>query len=154
MKHLLQCMTVLAFLCMTATTAFATDYNIWVKGTQVTDANKDDVLGDGQVKYNPGQKRLYLFSNCHIVVGNNGYEAIKIGSGLTDLNIVVAKNVVIEGSTQSGYPIIKVQSPVIIRGHDGVTDYLNGACDLKCIGHNTKDAITDEASAQLSSVLL
>ena len=154
MKHLLQCMTVLAFLCMTATTAFATDYNIWVKGTQVTDANKTDVLGDSKVKYDPGNQKLYLFDNCHIVVGNNGYEAIKIGSGFSLLTIAVSRNVVIEGSTQTGYPIIKVQSQVIIRGNNSISDYLDGACYLKCIGHNPTDAIKDEGSASQIGVLL
>ena len=141
-------MTVLAFLCMTATTAFAKDYNIWVKGIQVTDANKSNVLGDGKVEYIPAIRTLYLYDNCHIVVGNSFYEAIKIGSGFSyPVEIAVFKNVVIEGSTQHGYPIIKVQSPVIIRGHNSVTGYLDGACDLKCIGHNPTDAITDEASS-------
>lgn len=47
---------VLAFviaLTMIPLSAFAEDYEIWVGGTQITDANQDDVLGDGKVSYNP-----------------------------------------------------------------------------------------------------
>ena len=33
----------------------ATEYPVWVGGTQVTDANKEDILGDGKVSYTPGE---------------------------------------------------------------------------------------------------
>ena len=41
-------------------TASAASYAVWVRGTQVTDANKNDVLGDGTVRYNPTMSTLYL----------------------------------------------------------------------------------------------
>lgn len=38
----------------------AATYDIWVKGVQVTDANKNDVLGDGKVSYDPSNYMLTL----------------------------------------------------------------------------------------------
>jgi len=38
----------------------AENYNIYIAGTQVTDDNKDDVLGNGTVSYNPSTHTLLL----------------------------------------------------------------------------------------------
>ncbi len=35
-------------------------YDLWIKGVQVTSMNKDDVLGDGKVSYNPSSNTLTL----------------------------------------------------------------------------------------------
>ena len=45
---------------MTFTARWVDPYNIWVSGVQVTDGNKNDVLGDGKVNYDPETCTLHL----------------------------------------------------------------------------------------------
>ena len=40
--------------------AEVTEYPLWIKGTQVTDTNKGNVLGDGKVSYDPDKHTLTL----------------------------------------------------------------------------------------------
>ncbi len=49
-----------AFAADTEPSAEATEYSVWVAGTQVTGANINDVLGDGTVSYEPVTKTLTL----------------------------------------------------------------------------------------------
>lgn len=68
-------------LCLTLTVS-AADYQVWVKGTQVTDANKNDILGDGKVSYNSSQKYLIfedgtdITSDYHILSANQDLQII------------------------------------------------------------------------------
>ncbi len=50
----------MTFAADTEPSAKATVYPVWVAGTQVTDANMADVLGDKTVSYNPSTKTLTL----------------------------------------------------------------------------------------------
>lgn len=45
---------------LSAQTASAGDYNVWVKGVRVTTDNASDVLGDGTVSYDAADKTLKL----------------------------------------------------------------------------------------------
>lgn len=61
----------LLVLMLTAMAVNAADYNIWVKGIQVTDANKNDVLGDGKVMYDSANKYLE-FIGANITASSTG----------------------------------------------------------------------------------
>ncbi len=95
-------------------TAYAAEYELYIGSTQVTDANKGDILGDGKASYDPGTATLYL-NGVSIGEGNShcddeyGYE-YSLYSG-TD----VVKNLVITGnnsfaSTDNGM-FFKVMGP-------------------------------------------
>ena len=45
---------------VTLTAEYGNTYQLWVGGTQVTDANKNDVLGDGKVSFDPENSVLNL----------------------------------------------------------------------------------------------
>ena len=67
------------------------NYPVKVKGTQVTWKNKNDVLGDGTVSYNP-DKQLLILNNAHITTGK---EAIGIHSEQDNFNIyLLGKNTI------------------------------------------------------------
>ena len=74
-----------------------TTYNIWVGDVQVTDDNKNDVLGDGKVTYNPGTSTLTL-SGAAI----DAHEGPEFSSGLSSYYGIYANtahlNIVLVGS--------------------------------------------------------
>ena len=74
--------TLLALLAIVMQSSAAT-YELWVKGTQVTDANKDNVLGDGKVSYNSTTNTLTLYS---VTITTASEECIK--SYIDNLTIV------------------------------------------------------------------
>ena len=75
-------------------TEFAT-YELWIAGTQVTSANKDDVLGDGTVSYNPETNTLTL-NNANISA--NGTYGIRSVSPNININLIGRNNVeVVDG---------------------------------------------------------
>ncbi len=74
--------TLLALLAIVIQSSAAT-YELWVKGTQVTDANKDNVLGDGKVSYNSTTNTLTLYS---VTITTASEECIK--SYIDNLTIV------------------------------------------------------------------
>lgn len=99
----------------------AQTYDVWVAGTQVSDDNAGDVLGDGKVSYDPTSKTLTL-NNATINYQENQSDNTK-GAILFngDLNVkLVGKNVIT--SVTSGI-------------------YANGAGDLVITG----DALTVDA---------
>ena len=49
--------------------ASAASYNLWIAGTQVTDNNRSDILGDGTVTYNSSTNML-TFNNATINVAD------------------------------------------------------------------------------------
>ena len=60
--------------------ASAASYNLWIAGTQVTDNNRSDILGDGTVTYNSSTNML-TFNNATINVA--GYCVKNYKDGLT-----------------------------------------------------------------------
>lgn len=52
-------------------------YDLWVGGTQVTEANKGDILGDGKAKYDPDTKTLTLTGNTLTNVYNDALIYVK-----------------------------------------------------------------------------
>lgn len=57
-------------------------YNVWVGGTQVTSANKDNVLGDGTVTYTPDTNTLTL-NKVNITNTTENTSGIKASNDLT-----------------------------------------------------------------------
>ncbi|MBO4687698.1 MAG: hypothetical protein J5636_04225 [Clostridiales bacterium] len=60
-------------------------YTLWVENVQVTDANKDDVLGDGTVSYNPEIKTL-TFDQADLTDGSHEKGACVYSYGI-DLTV-------------------------------------------------------------------
>lgn len=67
--------------------ASAASYSVWVLGTQITDDNKNDVLGDGTVSYNATYQILYLNAMGARVAANNNHGGAAIYAD-GDLTIV------------------------------------------------------------------
>ena len=95
-------LTLFLAICMICTllpfSAFAAnDYEIIVGGINVTDANKNDVMGNGTVKYDSSTGTLTL-NNANITssygvtvdeLGESIYAGVLIGEGAGDVNIVL-----------------------------------------------------------------
>ena len=69
-------------------------YPVWVGETQVTEANKDDVLGDGNVEYDPKTSTLTFASATPAI--NGMYNAAKIYADGINLTIDAPKGLFIE----------------------------------------------------------
>lgn len=116
-KHLLVLMTLL--LCVT-TGVQADDYNLWINGVQVTDANAADLSkingvsisaqGRGKLMYSPVYNRLVL---DNVSIGNVGDMDFAIKSTITGLNIVVIGDCRIQGNYSTA--VIEVTKDATIR---------------------------------------
>ncbi len=109
MKKRLASLTVALALCLTflpATARADTSYDLWVGGVRVTDANANNVLGDGTVSYTPADDTTtpatpatLTLTNATISAGHDFTSGISAGptgtnyaaiySALSDLTIVV-----------------------------------------------------------------
>ena len=88
------------------TTAQAANYDLWVGGTQVTDANKGDVLGDGKVSYDPATLTLALSNGASVAgTGLQSQAATGYGNGIyslvNGLTIAVEGTVTVSASTSN-----------------------------------------------------
>lgn len=74
-----------------STTAFAgilpSSYNIWVCDTLITSINKDDVFGDGTIKYDPDTKTLTL-TDAFIAASNLRTSGITVGSAYESVDVL------------------------------------------------------------------
>ena len=78
-------------------------YNVWVGATQVNETNKDNVLGDGKVSYDPTTTTLTL-NGLESVSGTNGGDALIWADGI-DLTVKGTGDVVPESGTVAKYGI-------------------------------------------------
>ena len=116
-KHLLVLTTLL--LCV-ITGAQAEDYNLWINGVQVTDANAADLTkidgvsiptqSRGWLMYSPTYKSLVL---DNVTIGNIGNMDFAIKSSITGLNIVVIGDCRIQGNYSTA--VIEVTKDATIR---------------------------------------
>lgn len=116
-KHLLVLMTLL--LCVT-TGVQAKDYNLWINGVQVTDANAADLSkingvsisaqGRGKLMYSPVYNRLVL---DNVSIGNVGDMDVAIKGSIAGLNIVVIGDCRIQGNYSTA--VIEVTKDATIR---------------------------------------
>ena len=75
---------------------YVVTYPVWVGETQVTDANKDNVLGDGTVTYEPGNGTGTLTFASATPAINGMYNAAKIYADGINLTIDAPKGLFIE----------------------------------------------------------
>ena len=102
-------------------------YNLWVKGIQVSPANRDDVLRDGTVSYNPGDKTLTLDNASFTISSNYG---LRNGIDTLRINLVGTNSI-----TASGYgALYTYNNNLIIKGH-GTLD-LSGELGLFAYNSN------------------
>ena len=78
-------------------------YPVWVGDTQVTDANKGDVLGDGTVTYEPGEGTGTLTFSSGTTTINGMYNAAKIYADGINLTIDAPKGLFIENNVYGIY---------------------------------------------------
>jgi hypothetical protein len=117
-------------------------YDLYVAGTQVTDKNKADVLGDGTVSYDPETNTLTL-NNAHIVAtGESGVEGygIDVYNNLTgflpDFTIKlegensIESLVAIQAGTSYNKSIVFIKGPGSLRCTGLWGFYLNSTYDL------------------------
>lgn len=96
-------------------TANATNYNLWVAGTQVTDVNMNNITGSGisgVVTYNPTTNTLYL-NNATITSSSDRCIYRTVDSDT--FRIVLTGNNVLS-QTGSGDGISCVNAPLVIEG--------------------------------------
>ena len=105
-----------------------TAYNLWVGGNQVTDENKDDVLGDntGSVKYDPDTSTLTLnnatFNDGYLV--NDSYKA----GIIADMDVTI----VLQGTNYIDLSSISNSRAIYINNNKNVT--FKGPGSLEAIG--------------------
>ena len=62
---------------MASVTAGAEAFDLWVAGTQVTTENKNDVLGDGSVRYNDNSYNELIIKDITIQGGGKSCHQIR-----------------------------------------------------------------------------
>ena len=74
---------------------WAIPYGVTVNDVEVTDLNKDDVLGNGLIRYDPATNTVYEKGYPHILtIAGDGSTDVVLGEGtITSLTVTGAKNV-------------------------------------------------------------
>ena len=121
-------------------------YQIWVGGTRVTDANKNDVLGDGgKVRFNPENQTLTL-NNATITGAKAQYnineESSNFGiEAFTDLKLELVGNNCITAREGFWSAAIFVRKPLTIFG-DGSLKAIGGKGSDGSVGIWVDSALT------------
>ncbi len=110
---------------------YVVTYPVWVGDTQVTEVNKDDVLGNGTVTYEPGEGTGTLTFSSGTTTISGMHSAAKIYADSIDLVINAPKGLVVESNilgismsgdnrklTVNGDITFKTMSPAISNCHD------------------------------------
>ena len=97
-----------------------TQYDLWVGGTQVNDINKDDVLGNGYVSYNPSTKTLTLKGGTIQANNTDSSANYRLGCGIysevDSLIIDVQGNTTVQGDYEKSYDGIYLKKNTTITG--------------------------------------
>ncbi|MBR6399978.1 MAG: hypothetical protein IKS17_01975, partial [Firmicutes bacterium] len=112
-----------------------TEYPLTIAGTQVTEYNTSDILGDGVFKYDPDTKTLTVNGNCRVLKGS------VINSNISGLTINVAGNSVLTANNGAAVDL-KKKAAVITSTNNSTLDINSniGAC-IANLGYLTiKDA--------------
>ncbi len=136
-----------------------TTYPVWVGSTQVTSANKDNVLGDGKVSFEPGTNTLTV-TGTPAITGNH-LTALISAEGI-DLTIDAPAGLTL--SSGSEYGVYIANGGLTVNGSVSATTYdiplavwngdlvVNGSVNAVCTGGNHALAaksvtITDDVTA-------
>ena len=105
-------------------TASAAEYDLWIKGTQVTDENKADILGDGVLRYDSDLQVLTISGSCGSgspdmpglgVTGTYGSQIIR--SSINGLTINVDTDSILDTSnTIESTSTVKLEGNTLIKG--------------------------------------
>lgn len=109
------------------------DYQLWIKGTQATNWNKDDVLGDGTVSYDP-DKGILTLNGADITADAGsakmfGYTGICY-KGDEDLIIDASEASTVMGTEEGGVGIVSTKN-ITIKGTLTVGGDISG---INCSG--------------------
>ena len=112
----------------------ATEYDLWICGTQVTSDNASDLTGingvgsDGALWYNASENALYM-SYALIVSTSSSVSPIKVGSGLAGLTIKVdgVCTLVNSSNTGMGMSLENCGTLTITSTDDGILNVMGGA---------------------------
>ena len=104
------------------------DYPLWIKGTQVTSENMKDVLGDGNVSYDPDAGTLKLDGADITADPDHQYtdSAIYYEGREKDLTINAAKASTVTASGDDAHGIYTVYKNLIFNGTLNVTSGYDG----------------------------
>ena len=139
-----------AYMTYTFPELVGTSYALWIGGVQVNDANKEDVLGNGAVSYNPATSTLTLKGGT--IKGNNTDSSadLRLGCGIYSevdgLTIDVQGNTTVQGDYEKSYDGIDLHLNTTItgtaqltaKGHYGIiAGHSSGLTDLTIGGNVT-----------------
>ncbi|MBR5112271.1 MAG: hypothetical protein IK097_02470, partial [Clostridia bacterium] len=99
---LLSLMLVLGTISVVGLTASAADFRLKVGGVSVTDDNKDDVLGDGTVSYDPVSGTLTL-NNANITASGDAINAVGSIEQSSNLTIILMGTNYLNGGNNALY---------------------------------------------------
>ena len=124
-------------------------YDLWVAGTQVTETNQNDVLGNGTVAYDPAAHTLTL-NQANLTLGDNAEDGIYscIDSDLTDDMLTITGTATLsdaDGIMTAG-PLTLDGATLTLTGKsgEGVEDAIRaGRSDKEITIRNSKVTIAD-----------
>ena len=131
-------------------TVYAADYDLWVGGEQVTDANMSDIFGDGKASYDPSTKTLTLAYDPkeEMIFTTQEVDGIKsvLYSRLDKLTIT--GTAMLLASAKDIYGIYATGDIKITEAEDGDTllNALGGKSSVGIFAHNI-EVINAEAGA-------
>lgn len=109
-------------LCPVALTVSTVDYDITVNDVKVTGSNKEDVLGNGKVRYAPADNTLYAEDLCaaDLTVAGNGSTIVHVNSTIGApaagaLTVTGAKDVTV--TENAGAPAIYREANITCTGN-------------------------------------
>ena len=91
------------------TISLSQNYDLWVAGTQVSDMNKSDILGNGKFSFNPSQNKLTVSGNCTA-------SGMVIESKLSSLTLYVTADSVLKST---GWNSIYCSGNLTVTGTSG-----------------------------------
>ncbi len=125
--------TLVMLLVAIAAGAMADTYQLWVGETQVTDDNKDDILGDGTMTYTPATNTMTLDGTsitCHATAEYAICNYGEFGELPAQLDLQ-GGNITIESDPARGYAINSpTKSPFYLFHEKGTLSLLGGVLDL------------------------
>ncbi len=123
----------------TAMNVSAEEYNLWIAGVRVTDANKDNIpVDNGTVTFVPNVNRLYIKNATITATANNGYGQAAVYSEMPELQIGV----------QGNSKLISNSSGIVSTGSLEIFGFISGE-DVLSINAGTAITMSSEEDNNL-----